>query len=192
MVCMPKRPNFPWDYFRCMVVCILTIKITGSLHQRSWLQVLSEMAVSGGVVGSPDTLIRVYQQLFCLQAYPHTNIVKYNDFSDFSTYLVQKVHHACATFFINPWHLAQQVSKCYSSVFKFASLRSLICLQLFCTYPYIVAFLLIRIHCLCFDEKWSWFVFVVAAQLCCQYQERPPAVPTWGALLSSRPFQIQW
>ena len=57
------------------------------------LQVLSEMAISGGVVGSPDALIRIYQQLFCMQAYPHTNIVKYNDFSDFSAYLVQKVRY---------------------------------------------------------------------------------------------------
>ena len=64
-----------------------------AIVKRSGLQVLSEMVVSGGVVGSPDALIRIYQQLFCLQAYPHTNIVKYNDFSDFSAYLVQKVQH---------------------------------------------------------------------------------------------------
>ena len=31
----------------------------------------------------------------------------------------------------------------------------------------------------------------VASQLCCHYQERPPAVPAWGAHLPSRPFQVQ-
>ena len=53
---------------------------------------LSDLCASGEG-GSPDTLIRAYRQLFCVQAYPHINLVRDNNFADISAYFVQKVQY---------------------------------------------------------------------------------------------------
>ena len=54
------------------------------------VQVLTALA-AGGSGGSPDHLIRVFRQLFCVQAYPHLNLVRHNDFSDPAAYFIQQV-----------------------------------------------------------------------------------------------------
>ena len=54
------------------------------------LQVVTSLAVGGGG-GSLDQLIQVFRQLFCVQAYPHLNLVWQNDFSDPVAYFLQQV-----------------------------------------------------------------------------------------------------
>ena len=55
------------------------------------LQVVTSLAASGGGGGSLDQLIQVFRQLFCVQAYPHLNLVWQNDFSDPAAYFLQQV-----------------------------------------------------------------------------------------------------
>ena len=47
--------------------------------------------MSSGEVGSPDLLIRLYRQLYCVSMYPQISLVKSNDFTDIAAYLLQKV-----------------------------------------------------------------------------------------------------
>ena len=56
-----------------------------------YLQVVTSLAAGGGGGGSLDQLIQVFRQLFCVQAYPHLNLVRQNDFSDPATYFLQQV-----------------------------------------------------------------------------------------------------
>ena len=47
--------------------------------------------------GSPDVLITIYRQLFCVSAYSHVNLVKDNDFTNFASYMLQKVCNSLFT-----------------------------------------------------------------------------------------------
>ena len=52
--------------------------------------------------GSPDVLITIYRQLFCVSAYSHVNLVKDNDFTNFASYMLQKV---CNSLFIEVYSI---------------------------------------------------------------------------------------
>ena len=47
--------------------------------------------------GSPDVLITIYRQLFCVYAYSHVNLGKNNDFTNFASYMLQKVCNSLFT-----------------------------------------------------------------------------------------------
>ena len=57
---------------------------------------MCDLCMSGNG-GSPDVLITIYRQLFCVSAYSHVNLVKDNDFTNFASYMLQKVCNSLFT-----------------------------------------------------------------------------------------------
>lgn len=86
--------------------------------------VLCDLCMSGNG-GSPDVLITIYRQLFCVSAYSHANLVKDNDFTNFASYMLQKSLPAHITSVRNSHsHCPREVLSFIMDVIKYSNNES--------------------------------------------------------------------